>query len=543
MVEGARSREEIRRIKKRVEEELLALPNVHAVDIGEKVTDGRPTGELSIVVYVDQKKDVAAKNTVPKEVDGVKTDVQEEEPDVLHAVLHRIEEDQLTLDATRYGTLEGGMSMGPCRAIWMEPPDVDTAGWYITVGTLGAIVRDKTTEDPMALTNFHVAAVDDTWSVGDGMAQPARNDGGTCPADRFGTLQRGVLSSNVDGAVVSIDSRPHACEILEIGDVAGTTAAAEGMAVRKRGRTTDLTHGEVISVDYTTTIDYGDGLGSVTLVDQVRIAVAAPSTMFGTNGDSGSVVVDENRKIVGLYFAGNSSGTRGVANPIAKVLSELDIEVCVKPKFFKEYVKEFKIEKLEKLETKEWLKWEKFEKEKPEKEKPEKEKLEKFEFERPPKDFGDVKGPQLEKDPRGEKGPRLEKGVDQPPGYTPPDFGPGTMPRAGLGGGWPDPWADPLKNFFDKPFPEVYDPKGGIKDKDEWKENKNEAKESKEIKDRKDSKDGKDKEHAVDIPPGGGVFTQSGGNAPPHGSGHGFHFIPQPLRPDLGKGALRNEQS
>ena len=55
------SHESIRRVKKRIEEELLALPNVHAVDIGEKITDGKPTGELSIVVYVDQKKNVAAK--------------------------------------------------------------------------------------------------------------------------------------------------------------------------------------------------------------------------------------------------------------------------------------------------------------------------------------------------------------------------------------------------------------------------------------------------------------------------------------------------
>jgi hypothetical protein len=336
----------------------------------------------------------------------------------------------------------------------------------------------------------------------------------------------------VDGAVVSIESRPHVCEILEIGDVSGIGAATVGMDVRKRGRTTQLTHGEVISVDYTTTIDYGNGLGSVTLVDQIRIAVTSPSTMFGTNGDSGSVVVDEDRKIVGLYFAGNSSGTRGVANPIANVLSELDVEVCAAVKPWKELVKEFKPEGLETPVVKGWLKWEKFEKEKREKEK-----AEKVEIEGGQKYLIDGKGPRIEKDPRVEKNPQLEKGLDKP-GYRPPHFGPATMPSAEIG--WPDPWADPLKNFFDKPDLEVYDPKQGIKDKEEWKENKNEAKETKEMKDRKDSKDSKDKEMASDIPPVGGVFTRGGVSSGQSGSG--FHFIPQNLRPDLGKGALRNEQ-
>lgn len=530
MSNGDKPREAIRRAKKRIEEELLALPNVHAVDIGEKITGGEPTGELSIVVYVDKKKDVAAKSTVPEEVDGVKTDVQEQEPDVLHPALVKLEEEELLVDTTRYATLEGGMSIGPCRSIYMEPPDVEEAGYYITVGTLGAMVRDNSTNEVMALTNFHVAAVDDTWSVGDDMAQPARNDGGSCPSDRFGALTRGVLSTNVDGAVISIDDRPHTCEILEIGDVAGTKAAAEGMSVRKRGRTTELTHGEVISVDYTTSIPYGDGLGTVTLVDQIRIAVKSPSTMFGTNGDSGSVVVDDDRNVVGLYFAGNSSGTRGVANPIAKVLSELDVSMCTGPKLLKEHIKEPK-------EFKEWpgegpgdLKWrikiekaEKPEKDKIEKEKPEKEKVEKFEYE-------------VAKDFRREKIAMAEGPMRpvRPPEYRPrPPAGTGT-PRAAF-----DPFAPPMKNFFDAPDFEVYDPKFGLKDKEEHKEHKNEAKENKEVKDGKDNKDDQDKAVMYEIPPwmDPGVFQRQGG-----ASGQGFHFIPQNLRPDLGKGALRNEQ-
>ena len=75
---------------------------------------------------------------------------------------------------------------------------------------------------------------------------------------------------------------------------------------------------------------------------------AALSAFFGKKGDSGSVVVDEDINIVGLYFAGNASGTVGVANPIAGVLTALDISICTKgiKKLEKEFTKEF---------TKEWI--------------------------------------------------------------------------------------------------------------------------------------------------------------------------------------------
>src|SRR6185312_7752430 len=46
----------IRPVKERVEDALLQRPGVNGVDINEKVTNGRPTGELAIVVYVDEKK-------------------------------------------------------------------------------------------------------------------------------------------------------------------------------------------------------------------------------------------------------------------------------------------------------------------------------------------------------------------------------------------------------------------------------------------------------------------------------------------------------
>jgi hypothetical protein len=220
-------------------------------------------------------------------------------------------------------------------------------GGFVYTGTLGCVVRDNVSGNRMLLSNFHVMCVDTGWAVGNTMAQPSRVDTGSCPADVVGTLQRAVLSANVDGAIASHDARGIQCSIEDIGSVTGSAAAALGTHVRKRGRTTGLTHGDIDSISLTVSVDYGDGIGVRTLTNQIGIAVdTSQSTEFGKKGDSGSVIVDDSRRVLGLYFAGSLDGTHGVANPIAAVLSELNISLCV-PKRFE------KFPKLEKLEFKE----------------------------------------------------------------------------------------------------------------------------------------------------------------------------------------------
>lgn len=68
---------EIRRVKEKVEPELLNLPGVTGVDIGYKYTAGKKTDVLAIRVLVKEKKDVPEDLAVPKEVQGVPTDVIE----------------------------------------------------------------------------------------------------------------------------------------------------------------------------------------------------------------------------------------------------------------------------------------------------------------------------------------------------------------------------------------------------------------------------------------------------------------------------------
>lgn len=67
--------DEIRRIKTEVEAELLKLPGVTGVDVGYKYVEGKKTDVLAIRVLVKEKKDVPEEEAVPKEIQGVPTDV------------------------------------------------------------------------------------------------------------------------------------------------------------------------------------------------------------------------------------------------------------------------------------------------------------------------------------------------------------------------------------------------------------------------------------------------------------------------------------
>jgi len=332
--EQAAQRAAIRPVKESVEDELIARPGVVAVDIAEKEKDGQKTGELSIVVFVEQKKPTSklAKGAViPKEIDGIKTDVQELVIE-LQPAYRQLADGELFVDPADYPTLAGGISIGPRRSVFLSPPDVPAPGNYVFVGTLGAMVRDRATGATMGLTNFHVACVTNTWSVGDRQVQPSLVDGGA-PTGEFGSLTRAVLSENIDGAVITIDAaEPWTATVTGVGDVAGSTPAVVGMAVQKRGRTTEHTFGTVASTDFTVTLNYGSDVGSRTLRHQIRIDTdTARNPRFSNQGDSGSVVLDTSRNVIGLLFAGSNDGSMTFANPVQAVLDELGVDLLTAP--------------------------------------------------------------------------------------------------------------------------------------------------------------------------------------------------------------------
>ena len=216
------------------------------------------------------------------------------------------------------------------------PGGVSIGHYRITAGTLGVVVRRAGVR--LILSNNHVLANSNSAGVGDAILQPGPYDGGTSN-DRIATLEEFVpivfdsfwdwllslfgISRPVRNVVDAAVGRPLADavvsdEILEIGTASGTAPPAIGTRVRKSGRTSGLTEGEVTAISVTVRVSYG-GLRVARFRDQV---VAGPMSQ---GGDSGSLVVDAGNRAVGLLFAGSANTT--IFNPISHVQALLRIEV------------------------------------------------------------------------------------------------------------------------------------------------------------------------------------------------------------------------
>jgi hypothetical protein len=325
---------DIRPVLRAARNELLARPNVVATGVGFKVSDGVRTDEVSIVCSVTHKvprSELRAHELVPESLNGIRTDVVATGP--FRTLAARSE---------RYRPAPGGASIGHRD---------------ITAGTLGCLVyRDG---EPFILSNNHVLANENRAQLGDPILQPGPYDGGRLPADAIGVLAdyvavrmaeeestcafaRGssamlnwiarLLGSDarlravstamaenlVDCALAApLDVTYVSDKILELGSIEGIARAELGTAVVKSGRTTEVTRGEIVQVDVTADVNFGDKVARFS--DQL---MAGP---MSEGGDSGSVVLDDRNRIVGLLFAGSESTT--LFNQIENVFSALEVGI------------------------------------------------------------------------------------------------------------------------------------------------------------------------------------------------------------------------
>lgn len=320
-----RDRAVIRPIKQAVEDQLLDLPGVTAVDIGDRRTAGRRTGEQVIVVSVRRKRPADQLDPdarVPCDVLGIPVDVIEEEPE-LHHLDCCARELPPAGRAVRSGVLAGGAGIAPSRSVWATPPLVPVAAEYRRIGTLGAVVTGSAPAAiTMGLTTFDVACADDAWSVGDRMVDP---DTGAACAD----LSRAALSGRVDAAAVSlVPGVAHVRAVSGIGPVTGQSTAYPGEVVRKFGYGSAFSEGVVLSTDTTLRLDHGTTLGVRVLREQLRVRSLSALGRFADRGDAGAVLLNADNRVVGLHLAGNRDGRMGFASPIADVLTELDVDLA-----------------------------------------------------------------------------------------------------------------------------------------------------------------------------------------------------------------------
>jgi archaellum component FlaF (FlaF/FlaG flagellin family) len=233
------------------------------------------------------------------------------------------------------------------------PLGVSTGHPAITAGTIGARVKDGA-GNVYALSNNHVYAAVNSAKIGDPVLQPGAYDGGkvgsdptiidgdeigtlysyqpitmcrwiwqgmwyTCPTTNSVDAAIALSSTDLLGNSTPVDSDPDAYYTPS----EETAEPFVGQAVKKIGRTTELTYGTVDAVNVTVDVCYDDTCSDIArFTDQISIT---PGT-FSAGGDSGSLIVTQDgNHPVGLLFAGSNTIT--LANRISSVLSTFGVTI------------------------------------------------------------------------------------------------------------------------------------------------------------------------------------------------------------------------
>lgn len=351
------------------------LANVVGFGHGVKWTDGEPTGEEALLVFVTQKVPesmLPEQDVVPREMaDGTPTDVVA----VGHVAAQAPQEPGAAQQggartAERTGDGGGSTGTGPPplqesgegpgrsgaapeprllkRRLRPCPSGFSVGSVRITAGTLGSVVHDllpgATLSPPRpgigvpaayyVLSNNHVLADSNRAPLGTAVVQPGPADGGTDPADRIGTLSRVVTlqfapqvpldrHNNIVDAALAEVAFQDATREQYFGRAPRAwrrrSSVAVGDLVKKTGRTTNVSFGRIMSTDATLDVSYGTA-GTARFKDQVL------TTNMSAGGDSGSLVTSLDDVAVGLLFAGSQTVT--VMNHIEHVRALLRVEIA-----------------------------------------------------------------------------------------------------------------------------------------------------------------------------------------------------------------------
>jgi len=215
----------------------------------------------------------------------------------------------------------------------------------------------------VGVSNYHVIGMSvfgETISIGEAIMQPGLGDlwdctdyvsndrvGGLaafvrikfCSCDDTNCLNNQTNANVVDAAIFDptlynptlINKLDNATPSDGYGMPRSNTISPEdaldaGGNVQKYGRTTSQTTGTITGINAAFDVQYPSGL-CARFVNQIVIGTAS----FSEGGDSGSLIVFDggcnDRKPVGLLFAGSDTGSFTVANPIDAVLTTLGITV------------------------------------------------------------------------------------------------------------------------------------------------------------------------------------------------------------------------
>ena len=330
----------IREAKALFRKQLAKIPGAHMLSIAYKKTAGKKTKQLALVVHVFKKlpkKLIPAEHLIPEtfsftpqlsgETFTITTDVCEADRPVMLAC----DDCDANLQSMER-PLPGGYSI--------------SISGSLDSGTIGGWVWDTRTDQVVFISNAHVLGeisedgLSATVTAGTRVTQPSFEDGPGLQGSLFGeVIRQGSMFDAAIGSPYNIDNAR--LEIECIGSAVYATIDPEiGMEVEKVGRTTGRTCGVIENIDV-------EGLGPEgnnhfgSAIDFI-IAPDDPD-VFSNRGDSGSIIVkreetiiqdgqeiqDVRQPAVGLLWGSNFVTGAGLAHPIKRVFSTLNVKpIC-----------------------------------------------------------------------------------------------------------------------------------------------------------------------------------------------------------------------
>ena len=334
-----RSKEELRQrqdkllsVYQEVQQELSKIPGVEGVGLGLKEVEGNLTDEISFRVYVSEKKErlnLQPEHIIPSEIKGFKTDVIK-----VYGSQEQVFVDKK--DFTEHETLVGGIAISNEKA---------SAGG--TLGWFGTRVSDNA---PILLSNEHVLyphpehLLGDRFPKdGDKIAQPIYQKKSCCESNVIANNITSENNGKVDCAIAKLNDSKKVVLVLtnkassKVINVKGQDKAIVGVQVKKIGARSGFTTGivadigvvaipnEKITLPDGSVVEKRKDLIMIRPIDTETYEIESGQKAFSNTGDSGSVILDVEDKIVGLL----TSTVRDfpwltLANHIDNVLAALE---------------------------------------------------------------------------------------------------------------------------------------------------------------------------------------------------------------------------
>lgn len=322
-------RKDISDITNNYNDYLFDLPNVNGMGFGFKHINGINTHEPCIHVLVENKIDskyIPKNNLIPKTYMGIKTDVINIGRILSKDEFTSLNSEKLGLDkllspnSRKYRPLQAGCGISCFN------------NRYIAInGTLGCIVTKIINKERQyyILSNNHVLAYENKLPIGTSITQPSVSVGGIPYLNSVATLDDFIPTefitkdsrpaNYVDCAIAKIKNKSLVSnKVVGLGLITGVAEAEIDLHVKKSGFRTGITEGVVETLDMVAY--FGDSPEESYYKDQIGM------DLFAGPGDSGSTVIDNQGRVIGLVMSTSKNGFT-LANKIQSVLDALNVKI------------------------------------------------------------------------------------------------------------------------------------------------------------------------------------------------------------------------